>query len=100
MEQSMTDMPRFLLNVRLDEGSEPYVLSCSIVGQPVGVRGVVRRFKSKDQLLEELKLAKMEPRRYNGAMSNIDTDPGKTRSFPINLNEAQLLSVIQTDSTE
>jgi len=100
MEQSMTDMPKFLLNVRLDQGSEPYVVSCSIVGQPVGVRGVVRRFGSKDQLIKALNLTEIEPERYNVAISTVDTDPGETKSFHVDLNEAQRLSVIQTDSTE
>ncbi len=92
-------MPTFLLNLRCcDEGPNPYVVSCSIVGEIVGFRGVVRRFKSKGDLKASLDCAGIAPDRYLKVIS--EEDDGKTRSFTIDLNEAQRLSVIQTDSTE
>jgi hypothetical protein len=100
MEQSMTVMPELLLNLRRDEGTEPYILSCSIVGQTTGVSGVVRRFTSTQDLAEDLRKASIAEDRYEEALSGIEQDPGKTISFRINLNEAQNLSVIQTDSIE
>jgi hypothetical protein len=51
-------------------------------------------------LAVDLRKASIVEDRYEGALAGIDEDPGKTISFSINLNEAQNLSVIQTDSTE
>jgi|UPI00047B7BEE hypothetical protein len=93
-------MPSFLLNLRLDEGEEPLVVSCSIVGEIVGFRGVVRRFKSSEALRKEFELAGLVPDRYGEPLSSCAAESGKTKSFAIDLNEAQKLSVIQIDSTE
>lgn len=92
-------IPTFLLNLRCcDEGPNPYVVSCSIVGEIVGFRGVVRRFRDKGDLKAALDRVGIAPDRYVTVISA--EDDGKTRSFPIDLNEAQRLSVIQTDTTE
>lgn len=96
----METMPSFLLNLRLDEGEEPIIVSCSIVGDTYGFRGVVRRFKNSEVLRRELGFAGLQPERYTGALSACAAEAGKTKSFPIELNEAQKLSVIQIDSTE
>lgn len=93
-------IPDFLLNVRLDEGDEPYVVSCSMIGEITGFRGVVRRFRRKDILTSELETVGVTAERYSLPIQAVDEEPGQTKSFPINLNEAQNLSVIQTDSTE
>jgi hypothetical protein len=92
--------PDFLLNVRLDEGEEPYVVSCSMVGVVTGFRGVVRRFKNLERLTSELKTVGVAAERYSAHMQAIGSEPGHTKSFSISLNEAQNLSLIQTDSTE
>ncbi|HEY0162926.1 MAG TPA: hypothetical protein VGB69_09630 [Edaphobacter sp.] len=91
-------MPTFLLNLRQDKGPEPYVVSCSIVGEITGFRGVVRRFRSMEDLAISLERARIMPLRYSQAI--FDASDGKACSFPINLNEAQKLALIQTDSTE
>lgn len=97
MEQSMTEMPDFLLNFRKGDGSEPYILSCSIVGQTTGVRGIVRRFRNADELISALESVRITKDRYKDA---VDLEPDETKSFPITLNEGQNLSLIQTDTTE
>jgi len=101
--RGMTDVeitPSFLLNLRLDEGETPIVVSCSIVGDTYGFRGVVRRFKDCKALEQELGVAGLRPERYTGVLSSFVSDVGKTKSFSIDLNEAQKLSVIQIDSPE
>jgi len=100
MEQSMTDMPDFLLNLRKVDGSEPYILSCSIVGQTTGVRGIVRRFRNADEIVAALGGVKISEQRFKDTMGAVEAEPGETRSFAIDLNEAQNLSLIQTDTTE
>jgi hypothetical protein len=99
----MTDtetMPSFLLNLRFDEGAEPIVVSCSIIGDTLGFRGVVRRFKNPEMLQSELGSAGLRSEQYAAALAACAADVGQTKSFPIELNEAQKLSVIQIDSTE
>jgi hypothetical protein len=93
-------IPNFLLNIRLDKGHEPYVVSCPMVGVVTGFRGVVRRFESRDRLTSELEKIGIAAERYSVPIQAIGEEPGQTKSFPISLNEAQNLSVIQTDSTE
>jgi hypothetical protein len=93
-------LPDFLLNVRFDEGNGPYVVSCSIVGQLVGFRGVVRKFANKESLISEFRSIGIPSERYADVVSAVDAEPGQTKSFRIDLNEAQRMSVIQTDSTE
>jgi hypothetical protein len=100
MTEQMTEMPTFLLNLRRDEGNEPYVVSCSIVGDLTGFRGVVRRFRNAKALESELGTVGIEPERYAAIISGVDAKPGETKHFGINLNEAQRLSLIQTDTTE
>jgi hypothetical protein len=99
----MTDteiLPSFLLNLRLDEGESPIVVSCSIVGDISGFRGVVRRFKDCAALENEFGSAGVHPGRYQGVLCSFVAEAGRTKSFPIDLNEAQKLSVIQIDSPE
>lgn len=99
----MTDMevlPSFLLNMRLDEGETPIIVSCSIVGDIDGFRGVVRRFKDCKALEAEFGFAGLRPERYTDALCSFVAEVGRTKSFTIDLNEAQKLSVIQIDSPE
>lgn len=99
----MTDtemIPSFLLNLRLDEGDLPIIVSCSIVGDITGFRGVVRRLKDCKALEQEFGSAGLAPERYRNVLSSFVAEAGRTRSFPIDLNEAQKLSVIQIDSPE
>jgi hypothetical protein len=99
----MTDtemIPTFLLNLRLDEGELPIIVSCSIVGDITGFRGVVRRFRDCKRLEQEFGFAGLSPHRYQDVLSSFLAEAGKTKSFPIDLNEAQKLSVIQIDSPE
>lgn len=98
MTDSTETMPTFLLNLRYDSGEEPFIVSCSIVGQIQGFRGLVRRFKNVDTVLEEIGHAGITSKRYEGLVSNIN--PGAMISFTIDLNEAQKLSLIQTDTSE
>jgi hypothetical protein len=100
MEQSMIEMPDFLLNFRKGDGSEPYILSCSIVGQTTGVRGIVRRFRNADELISALESVRITKDRYEDAVVAVEQEPDETKSFPITLNEGQNLSLIQTDTTE
>ena len=93
-------IPSFLLNLRLDEGESPIVVSCSIVGEISGFFGVVRRFKDCRALEQEFGSAGVRPERYQSVLSSFMAEAGRTKSFPIDLNEAQKLSVIQIDSPE
>jgi hypothetical protein len=72
--------------------------SCSIVGEVIGVRGVVRKFRSHEEILQSLNRCRISTDRYKAAAAL--ASGGRTVSFDIDLNEAQLLSVIQTDTTE
>lgn len=98
MSPSTVILPSFLLNIRRDSGSAPYVVSCSMVGQTGGFSGVVRRFKSKEEFAADLEAVGISVDRYSSALSAVDA--GRTQSFDINLNEAQRLSVILTETTE
>jgi hypothetical protein len=100
MQDHTEFMPDFLLNLRLDEGPNPYVVSCSIVGQVVGFRGVVRRFADRSELMSQLNDAGILSDRYNDPLAHIEAEPGQAKSFALDLNEAQRLSIIQTDTTE
>jgi hypothetical protein len=91
-------MPNFLLNLRYESGQEPFIISCSIVGQTQGYRGLIRRFKDIDAVLVEIRHAGIAPKRYMDLIPDIL--PGAVVSFTIDLNEAQKLSLIQTDSSE
>ncbi len=98
MESPMTEMPGFRLECSPRCRVRDYIVSCSIVGQVIGVRGVVRRFRSHEEILQSLNRCRISADRYEAAAAL--ARGGKTTSFEIDLNEAQLLSVIQTDTTE
>lgn len=98
MSPSTIILPSFLLNIRRDAGPEPYIVSCSMVGQTDGFCGIVRRFQSKEQFAAHLDALGIPTDRYSSALSTVDV--GKTESFGISLNEAQRLSIIFTDTTE
>jgi hypothetical protein len=100
MNQSMTEMPNLLFNVRCDNGKDPYVVSCSIVGDITGLRGLVRRFASSQKVESELKGAGISSERYANILAAVDAERGTVKHFDIDLNEAQKLSIIQIDSTE
>jgi hypothetical protein len=100
MNQSMTEMPALLFNLRCDNGKDPYVVSCSIVGDTTGLRGLVRRFASLQKVESELKGAGISSERYASILAAVDAERGSIKHFDINLNEAQKLSIIQIDSTE
>ena len=100
MDQSMTEMPALLFNLRCDRGKDPYVVSCSIVGDITGLRGVVRRFGSLQMVESELKGAGISSERYASVLTAVDAERDTCKHFDINLNEAQKLSIIQIDSTE
>nr|AOS95177.1 4-oxalocrotonate tautomerase [uncultured bacterium] len=61
MESPMTEMPEFKLNVCHDAGSEDYIVSCSIIGQVTGVRGVVRTFRSHEEFCSRSTVAESLP---------------------------------------
>jgi len=98
----MTDpeqfMPTFLLNLRYESGQEPFIASCSIVGQTQGYRGLVRRFKEINAVLAEMDHAGIASKRYIGLIPDIVS--GTVVSFNIDLNEAQKLSLVQIDTSE
>ncbi|HTH53441.1 MAG TPA: hypothetical protein VL495_05795 [Edaphobacter sp.] len=98
MSPSTIIPPAFLLNLRLGSGPEPYVLSCSMVGETCGFSGIVRRFRTKEALIADLNTVGIVSERYSPALLVIDA--GECQSFDITLNEAQKLSVILTDTTE
>ena len=93
-------LPAFLVNLRRVEGLEPYVVSCSMVGEVVGFSGLVRRFRSKEDFTAALIQAGIQSERYESAVIAVDQVQGQTKQFSVNLNEAQKLSLIHTDSTE
>jgi hypothetical protein len=74
------------------------ILSCSIVGEIEGFRGVVRRLASLDEVCDALGSAGVARERYAALIC--DFKPGSKASFDINLNEAQKLGIIQTDTSE
>ena len=92
-------LPAFLVNVRRDESHVPYIVSCSMVGQVIGFSGVVRRFANSDDLRSAIIQAGVPLERFEEAIVAAD-EVGRTASFSVDLNEAQKLSLIQTDSTE
>lgn len=93
-------LPDFLVNLRKDEGEEPYIVSCSIVGEVVGFSGVVRRFRTSEQIAAAFSQAGIPRERYEIAFSAVHHVSGETTHFAVNLNEAQKLALINTDSTE
>jgi hypothetical protein len=94
----MTDMPEFQLNLSRGSNDTPLILTCSIVGDSAGVRAVTRTFQTADELKLELARVGISADRYDQILSLGD----EVRNGPIkvDLNEAQKLSVVQTDSTE
>lgn len=91
-------MPTFLFNLRHDSGSQPFIVSCSIVGDIHGFSGVVRRFETIDAVITDLRSAHIAPERYVGVISQLRQ--GTAISFDVDLNEAQKLAIIQTDTSE
>lgn len=86
-------LPTFLVNLRRDEGLEPYAVSCSVVGEVVGFRGVVRRFRSKEDVTAALVQAGIQSDRYESAVTAVDQVQGETKQFSVSLNEVQKLSL-------
>lgn len=91
-------MPTFLFNLRFDSGPCPMIVSCSIVGEIEGFRGVVRRLASMDEVCHALEHAGIARERYSALVC--DFKEGSKASFEISLNEAQKLCIIQTDTSE
>jgi hypothetical protein len=98
MSPSTVIPPRFLLNIRRDSGERPYLLSCGMVGETGGFSSLVRRFAKKEELIADFCSAGIARDRYESLVSS--ADDGQTRSFEIDLNEGQKLSIILTDTTE
>jgi len=100
MSEHTEFLPAFLVNLRRGEGFEPYVVFCSMVGEVVGFSGVVRRFRSKEDLTVAPIQAGIQSDRYESAVIAVDQVQSGTKQFSVNLKEAQKLSLIHTDSTE
>ena len=94
----MTDMPKFQLELIRGGKDAPLMLTCSIVGDPAGVRAVPRKFATSDELEREFGRVGISTERYDQILKLVDED--RRGSIRVDLNEAQRLSVVQTDSTE
>lgn len=100
MMDSAGSMPTFLCNLRCDSASHQFIASVSIVHPIVeGFSGVVRRFEKVEDVISALQSAHIEPRRYSAAVAALNDDC-QCHSFEVNLNEAQKLDILQTDSNE
>jgi hypothetical protein len=83
----------------MDTEELPFVAGASIVDPIVtGYRGVIRRFRDAAAVADALEAAGISADRYKAAISAAESSV--TGYFKISLNEAQNLSLIQTDSTE
>ncbi|WP_035350811.1 hypothetical protein [Edaphobacter aggregans] len=92
-------MPTFLCNLRHDTASRQFIASVSIVDPVVvGFRGVVRRFNRVEDVVNALESVRIAPNRYNSVLSVIHD--GQCHSFEIDVNEAQKLDILQTDTSE
>jgi hypothetical protein len=99
MSDSAAVMPTFLCNLRCDAASRQFIASVSIVDPVVvGFRGVVRRFNKVEDAIAAFQSARIAPDRYASVISAIDDC--QCHSFEVNLNEAQKLDILQTDTTE
>jgi len=77
----------------------PYLADVSIVDRIIiGYRCVIRRFAEAAAVVAALTEAGIAPDRFRPAVEGANA--ASTTSFEIDLNEAQKLSLIQTDSTE
>lgn len=92
-------MPTFLCNLRCDSASKQFIASVSIVDPVVvGFRGVIRRFNKIEDAIAAFESARISPSRYAAVVSAIEDC--QCHSFEINLNEAQRLDILQTDTSE
>jgi hypothetical protein len=91
-------MPTFLFNLRYEPQREKLIASCPIVGQTEGFRGVVRTFKSEDEVVSALDAAGIANERYQTALSQVRSVWGSF--FEISQCEAQKLDILQTDTPE
>jgi len=92
-------MPTFLFNLRQDSDPCPFLASVSIVDPIViGFRGLIRRFKTLEDVTSALDRAGIASDRYGSAISSVRQ--GQPASFSIDQNEAQKLDILQTDTTE
>jgi hypothetical protein len=92
-------MPTFLCNLRCDSASHQFIASVSIVDPiVVGFRGVIRRFDKIEDAIAAFQSAQIAPNRYAAVVSSIDDC--QCHSFEIDLNEAQKLDILQTDTSE
>ncbi|HEY6374226.1 MAG TPA: hypothetical protein VIX90_01755 [Edaphobacter sp.] len=64
-------LPDFVVNLRREEGEEPYIVSCSISGEVVGFSGVVRRFRSGEDFASALIRAGISSERYETAVFSV-----------------------------
>ena len=91
-------MPTFLFNLRYDPQSEKLIVSCPIVGETDGFRGVVRTFKSEGEVVSALNAAGIANERYQTTLSQVRSVWGSF--FEISQCEAQILDILQTDTPE
>ena len=91
-------MPTFLFNMRYEPAGGRFIISCPIVGETEGFRGVVRTFKSEDQVVSALDAAGIANERYQTALSQVRSVWGSF--FEISQCEAQILDILQTDTPE
>jgi hypothetical protein len=92
-------LPTFLFHLRIDTGELPFVAGAPIVDPIVtGYRGVIRRFRDASAVVDALEAAGISADRYEAAVAGAVSS--STTFFEISLNEAQNLSLIQTDTTK
>jgi len=92
-------MPTFLCNLRHDTAAKQFIASVSIVDLVVvGFHGVVRRFNKVEDVVAALESVRIAPSRYSGAITDIGD--GRCHSFVVDVNEAQKLDILHTDTSE
>jgi hypothetical protein len=92
-------MPTFLCNLRHDRATHQFIASVSIVDPVVtGFHGVVRRFNKVEDAIAAFESVRISPQRYMDCVSSIDDC--QCHSFEIDVNEAQKLDILHTDTSE
>jgi hypothetical protein len=97
----MTDhaefIPSFRAQIRAGRGGN-FVMCCRITGDDTGFRASERKFSDIDAIISALEGVKISQVRYREAIKALGDHAAS--DFAVDLNEAQQLSIIQTDSTE
>jgi hypothetical protein len=91
-------IPTFRAFIQAKHKDNCFVLSCRILGEDIGFRASERRFSNIGEILSAFRTAEVRPELYEPAISALDSYA--ITEFNVTLNEAQRLSIVQTDTTE